>query len=119
MQHNSPDLPDDNAPARDKDEGAIEGRVVPQNTPLNNVTSVARDEAGAKPTPRRRRTRRRGATIDTSVPSPCVAVCEYDGKGYCKGCFRDADEIREWMIMTREQKLAVLELLDERRESQQ
>jgi len=117
MQHNSPDSPDDDEPARDED--AVEGKVVPQNSQPDKAASVTADATDAKPAPRRRRPRRRGATLDTSVPSPCVAVCEYDGKGYCKGCYRDADEIREWMIMTREQKLAVLELLDERRESQQ
>ncbi len=64
------------------------------------------------------RRRRRRAVPDTTVPSPCVAVCEYDGEGLCKGCLRNADEIREWIIMSREQKLAVLELLKERRQQQ-
>lgn len=116
MQHNAPDLPDDDEP--DGNEGAGDGSALPQNSQQNQAVSETQDDTDSKPASRRRRARRRSATIDTSVPSPCVAVCEYDGKGYCKGCFRDADEIREWMIMTREQKLAVLELLDQRRESQ-
>lgn len=34
-----------------------------------------------------------------SLPSPCVAVCRLDeGSGWCKGCFRSADEIRAWVM---------------------
>ena len=67
----------------------------------------------------RRKNRRRGpdssSSFDTTVPSPCLSVCIFDGRPYCKGCYRNADEIRDWMIMTREQKLHVLEQLDTRR----
>lgn len=63
----------------------------------------------------RRRPRRQTGMRDTSVPSPCLSVCRFDGAPHCVGCFRDADEIREWMIMTREQKLEVLAKLPERR----
>ena len=61
---------------------------------------------------RSRRANRRGARrreIDYSVPSPCVKVCMFKGTPFCDGCFRTQDEIREWMIMTREEKLSVLE----------
>ena len=112
MQPNTPDLPDDDEPDTNVKSGEVSGAQ------KNQAAHEVLDDAASESTPRRRRTRRRSATIDTTVPSPCVAVCEYDGKGYCKGCFRDADEIREWMIMTREQKLAVLELLAERRKSE-
>ncbi len=64
---------------------------------------------------RRRRRPRRPLMIDNSVPSPCLSVCRFDGEPYCIGCFRDIDEIRDWMIMTRKQKLAVLERLPARR----
>ena len=85
------------------------------------------------PTPQPARTRRRGGRtarvnpaidleaqpyvpmMDTSVPSPCVAVCAFDGGSFCQGCYRNQDEIREWMIMSREQKLAVLEAIAARR----
>lgn len=60
-----------------------------------------------------RRSRRR--MIDTTVPSPCLSVCRFDGEPFCVGCFRNPDEIREWMIMTRQQKLAVLSELPARR----
>ena len=53
--------------------------------------------------------------MDTSVPSPCLSVCRFDGEPFCRGCYRDVDEIREWMIMTREQKLEVLDRIAERR----
>ena len=62
-------------------------------------------------THRRRRRPRRPAMVDNSVPSPCQSVCRFDGNPFCVGCYRSADEIREWMIMTREQKLSVLEAL--------
>ncbi|MCY4149246.1 MAG: DUF1289 domain-containing protein [Gammaproteobacteria bacterium] len=67
----------------------------------------------------RRRNRRRGSSssrrYDMTVPSPCLSVCTFDGRPYCKGCYRNADEIRDWMIMSREQKLHVLDQLDARR----
>ncbi len=58
----------------------------------------------------RRRNRRgsRRREIDYSVPSPCVKVCMFEGTPFCDGCNRTMDEIREWMIMSREQKLTVL-----------
>jgi predicted Fe-S protein YdhL (DUF1289 family) len=54
---------------------------------------------------------------DNTVPSPCVAVCTYGGDNLCEGCMRNADEIREWMIMSREQKLTVLENIEQRKDA--
>ncbi len=54
--------------------------------------------------------------IDHSVPSPCVRVCQFRGNEFCDGCYRNIDEIREWMIMTREQKLLVLDNIFERKQ---
>ncbi|MBX2869132.1 MAG: DUF1289 domain-containing protein [Acidiferrobacterales bacterium] len=65
----------------------------------------------------RRRPRRQPGMRDTTVPSPCLSVCRFDGEPYCVGCYRNADEIREWMIMTREEKLAVLAQLPGRKNS--
>jgi predicted Fe-S protein YdhL (DUF1289 family) len=42
-------------------------------------------------------------------------VCRFDGEPFCRGCYRDADEIREWIIMTRDQKLAILDKIAARR----
>lgn len=65
------------------------------------------------PTPRRRKRTR--PPIDYSVPSPCVAVCRVDTNDVCIGCHRTIDEIRDWMILSREDKLAVLEKVAQRR----
>jgi predicted Fe-S protein YdhL (DUF1289 family) len=54
--------------------------------------------------------------FDSSVPSPCIAVCQVDpASNLCIGCRRHVDEIRDWPIMTAEQKLAVLAALAARR----
>ena len=61
--------------------------------------------------PRRAR-RRRGEkpVIDRTVPSPCVGLCTLNSKTeLCDGCYRHMDEIREWIIMPREEKLEALE----------
>lgn len=59
--------------------------------------------------------RLRARQFDDSVPSPCVQICRYDGGDLCVGCLRSPDEIRDWMIMTRAEKLAVLERIEQRR----
>jgi predicted Fe-S protein YdhL (DUF1289 family) len=59
---------------------------------------------------RRRRLRER--LFDSSVPSPCIAVCQMDQDNrYCIGCRRSLDEIRDWIIMGPEEKQAVLDRL--------
>lgn len=64
---------------------------------------------------RRRKTKRK--VPDTTVPSPCLSICMMDNaSSYCEGCFRTLDEIRDWMIMDRDEKLAVLAQLDKRRD---
>ena len=47
--------------------------------------------------------------------SPCIGVCEMGEHGFCKGCFRDQDEITDWMHMSKEFKLIVLSELSDRR----
>ncbi len=67
----------------------------------------------------RRRQRRRdrpARTFDNSVPSPCIAVCTIDSvTDQCIGCRRSVDEIRDWMIMTAEEKRTVLARIAERK----
>ena len=78
---------------------------------------------GDDETRRDRRTRRRRGgerprrfVPDDSVPSPCIAVCQIDdATGHCLGCHRDVDEIREWLIMSGDEKRAVLARIAERR----
>ena len=48
--------------------------------------------------------------------SPCIGTCLYDpADGLCLGCKRNPDEIREWMIMTNEEKRKVKEKIHARR----
>lgn len=69
------------------------------------------NEAGREARRERRRARPQ-RVFDTSVPSPCIAVCQVDPRSnLCIGCRRHIDEIREWPIMTAEQKRAVLAAL--------
>jgi predicted Fe-S protein YdhL (DUF1289 family) len=63
------------------------------------------------------RRRRKRPEIDHSVPSPCVKVCQFSGTDFCDGCYRNIDEIREWMIMSREQKLLILDEISERKQT--
>ena len=57
----------------------------------------------------RRQTRRnRPAQVDITVPSPCVSLCQISKtENICLGCKRTIDEIRDWMIMSAEEKRAV------------
>jgi predicted Fe-S protein YdhL (DUF1289 family) len=46
-----------------------------------------------------------------TTPSPCVKVCRIRDDGYCAGCMRTVDEIRDWMIMSDyEQRKLLFEL---------
>ena len=65
---------------------------------------------------RRARRRARARNFDTTIPSPCISVCQVDNAtGCCIGCFRSIDEIREWPIMTAEEKTAALARIAERK----
>lgn len=65
---------------------------------------------------RARRRKRARRVIDHSVPSPCIAVCTIDdANGQCLGCRRTIDEIRDWPILSREEKLSLLDILAARR----
>ena len=64
---------------------------------------------------RRRREERRRLLFDSSVPSPCVSVCQMEeASGLCLGCRRTIDEIRDWIILTPDEKRAVLARIEER-----
>src|SRR5690606_27642315 len=54
----------------------------------------------------------RGRVFDTSIPSPSSQTCQIDRNStHCIGCLRTLDEIRDWPIMTAEEKQAVLDRL--------
>ena len=46
--------------------------------------------------------------------SPCISLCQLDSNDVCKGCFRSAEEIRNWIYFDSEQRKAVLDLCAER-----
>lgn len=48
--------------------------------------------------------------------SPCIRECVIDQQtGYCRGCWRTLDEISFWTSYTPEERLRVLQRLQERR----
>jgi predicted Fe-S protein YdhL (DUF1289 family) len=59
---------------------------------------------------------RRGVKrAESTVPSPCIQVCTYStepGALYCVGCKRTSSEIREWIILTDEEKLVILRRIE-------
>ncbi|MFT6388011.1 MAG: putative Fe-S protein YdhL (DUF1289 family) [Cellvibrionaceae bacterium] len=52
---------------------------------------------------------KKGAAAVLPVASPCISICALDDDDICAGCYRSADEIRLWGLMTN----------DERRETNQ
>ena len=44
------------------------------------------------------------------IKSPCVKICTLED-GVCIGCGRTQDEIREWVIMTDNQREKIMERL--------
>ena len=53
--------------------------------------------------------------VDKTVDSPCIKVCTYEEEEeFCIGCHRSKQELQDWWIMTREQKLEVLKKIEER-----
>lgn len=52
----------------------------------------------------------------SAVKSPCIGTCMlFPGTQMCSGCFRTVDEVRDWIEMTDDERLAVVAELDERR----
>jgi predicted Fe-S protein YdhL (DUF1289 family) len=74
---------------------------------------MTEESTPARPPSRRKKKR---PEIDHSVPSPCVKVCQFSGNDFCDGCYRNIDEIREWIIMSREQKLLTLDNISSRKQ---
>ena len=53
--------------------------------------------------------------VDKTIDSPCIQICTYDEKEeFCIGCYRTKQELQDWWIMTRKQKLETLKKLEER-----
>jgi uncharacterized protein len=67
---------------------------------------------------RERRRAERRQLLASGPPSPCVGICRLDDDtGFCVGCLRNIDEIRDWMILMPEERQAVLRRLEERRQA--
>jgi uncharacterized protein len=67
---------------------------------------------------RRREERRalRLRALAEGPPSPCISVCQIeDATGLCLGCRRTIDEIRDWIIMSPEDRQRLLDALPGRR----
>lgn len=46
---------------------------------------------------------------ESIIPSPCIGVCSIDeNSGYCEGCFRTLEEIRQWWDMDNPTKAEVI-----------
>jgi len=59
---------------------------------------------------RRREERRR--LLASGPPSPCISVCQIDpATGWCLGCRRTIDEIRDWIISTPDERQRILDQL--------
>ena len=75
-----------------------------------------RDYEAERQAARERRRAERRRLLASGPPSPCVSVCQMDPlTGYCVGCQRTIDEIRDWIIMLPDERQAVLQRLAERR----
>ncbi|HAB55069.1 MAG TPA: DUF1289 domain-containing protein [Cellvibrionales bacterium] len=42
------------------------------------------------------------------IESPCIGVCVLDINDVCEGCYRKADEIGRWSILSEETKREVV-----------
>jgi predicted Fe-S protein YdhL (DUF1289 family) len=83
------------------------------------MTENSEDQARASRRDAEERARRRAERrrlIASGPPSPCISVCQIDDRtGWCLGCYRTIDEIRDWIILPPEERYRVLERLAERR----
>jgi uncharacterized protein len=51
------------------------------------------------------------------VPSPCIGVCRMDQQaGWCEGCFRTLDELRQWSTASDDSKRAIWRLVLKRQD---
>ena len=79
--------------------------------------TLQRDFAAERMAERQRRRAERLAMLRSGPPSPCVSVCQMDPMtGYCVGCLRTIDEIRDWIISTPDERNKILAELPGRKE---
>jgi predicted Fe-S protein YdhL (DUF1289 family) len=83
---------------------------------MNDIESEALRDTEARRRQREQRRSERLRLLASGPPSPCISVCQMDdATGWCLGCKRTIDEIREWMIMLPEERQRVLDALKDRR----
>ena len=76
-----------------------------------------RDFAVARQAERERRRAERRRLLASGPASPCVSVCQMDPMtGYCVGCLRTIDEIRDWIISPPDERNKILAQLPGRKE---
>lgn len=49
-----------------------------------------------------------------TIPSPCVSICSLDDNDVCVGCYRTAQEIREWLLLEDDERRQVIAVAAER-----
>lgn len=47
-------------------------------------------------------------TEEVAVKSPCISVCVLNDEDICEGCYRSAQEITDWSVLSNPEKKAVL-----------
>jgi len=76
-----------------------------------------RDFAAERQAERERRRAERRRLLASGPASPCVSVCQMDPMtGYCVGCLRTIDEIRDWIISPPDERNKILAQLPGRKE---
>ncbi len=53
-----------------------------------------------------------------AVLTPCIGVCTLDPRGLCDGCLRTTDEICDWIDMSDERRLHIMNVVLPEREAQ-
>lgn len=51
---------------------------------------------------------------DVAVKSPCISVCLLNENDVCEGCYRSAQEITDWSILSNLEKQQVMVKVRER-----
>ena len=58
-------------------------------------------------------------SVEKEIESPCIGVCAMDeATGFCQGCYRTLDEIKQWWDSDNMQKQAVVMEANARLEQQ-
>ena len=53
--------------------------------------------------------------FEDEVESPCVGVCKMGPDGYCEGCKRNREEIRDWWDFSNAEKAEIIKGLERRK----